>query len=50
MDSFNGHNLKVTRKFDLSLKERVTQIGDLWLVLSKDSIAQEAKLLQAGEK
>ena len=42
--SFSGHNIKFTHEFSLSLKERVTHIGDLWLVLSKHYVAQATKL------
>lgn len=49
-DSFSGHNIEVTRRFSLSLKGRVAQIGDLQLVLSEDFIAQATELPRTGEK
>ena len=47
---FNGHHIEVTWNFDLSLKESVSQIGSLCLVISKDLIEMDMKLPKKGER
>ena len=46
---FNGHHIEVTRHFTLSVKDDVSQIGDLWPILIEGLIAKATKLLQKGE-
>ena len=42
--SFSGHNTEVTKMFDLSLREKVAQIGDFKFIIDEDKIAEEMKL------
>lgn len=48
--SFSGHNMEVTRRFSLSLRENVAQIGNVRLDISESFIAKAKKLLQKGER
>ena len=47
--SFSGHHLEVNRQFSLPLREIISQIGNLRLVISKDLINQDTKLPQKGK-
>ena len=47
---FDGHNTEVTRRFVLSLKENLAQIGDLTMVISEGFIAKVTQLPQTREK
>ena len=48
--SFNGHNIEVTYRFSLSLRENIAQIRDLRLVIYEDFVAKATKLPQTTEK
>ena len=47
---FNGHNVEVTKRFALSLKENVAQVGDFKFIIDEDKIAEATKLPQTGER
>ena len=48
-EGFSSHHVGITRQFALSLKNDAAQIGDFWLVLNEDIIAEATKLAQVGE-
>ena len=46
---FNGHNVEVTKRFALSLKKNVAQVGDFKFIIDEDKIAEAMNLPQTGE-
>lgn len=46
--AFSGHNVEVTRRFALSLKENVAQVGNMKLDFFEEFIAKATKLPQEG--
>ena len=48
--SFNKHNVEVTRQFSLSLKENVSQVGNMHLVIYEDIITKYMKFSETGER
>ena len=48
--SFSGHNAEVTKRFSLSLKENIAQIGGFKFIVDEDKIAEATKLPQIGER
>ena len=44
----NEHHIEVTRQFSLSLRENISQIGNLRLVITKDLIEKATKLPRKG--
>ena len=47
---FSGHHVEITRRFTMSLKDDVAQVGDFQLILNEDLIAKASKLPQIGER
>ena len=47
---FSGHHVEITRRFTMSLKDDVAQVGDFQLILNKDLITKATKIPQIGER
>ena len=47
---FSGHHVEITKRFAMSLKDDVAQVGDFQLILNEDLIAKATKLPQIGER
>ena len=47
---FSGHNVEVTKRFAMSFKENVAQIGDFKFIIDEDKIAEATKLPQTRER